>query len=65
MQHITILPFLDFKNILSLQTLLLPNGLIPSRKITKFSKRTQRKFTSAVMKCRYLGLIANHIPPAI
>ncbi|MGP1911541.1 MAG: hypothetical protein ACTTM7_00135 [Candidatus Hodgkinia cicadicola] len=49
----------DFKNVLSLQASLLPNGLIPPRKMTKFSRRLQSKFTSEVKKCRCLGLIPN------
>ncbi|MGP1916559.1 MAG: hypothetical protein ACTS6G_04060, partial [Candidatus Hodgkinia cicadicola] len=49
----------DFKNVLSLQVALLPNGLIPSRKMTKFSRKLQNKFASEVKKCRCLGLIPN------
>ncbi|MGP1912249.1 MAG: hypothetical protein ACTS53_00010 [Candidatus Hodgkinia cicadicola] len=49
----------DFKNVLSLQVALLPNGLIPSRKMTKFSRKLQGKFASEVKKCRCLGLIPN------
>ncbi|MFP3039037.1 MAG: hypothetical protein ACKEQI_00295 [Candidatus Hodgkinia cicadicola] len=56
---------LNFKNVLSLQTLLLPNGLIPSRRMTRFSRRTQNKFASEIKKCRYLGLISNHMTISI
>ncbi|MGP1916396.1 MAG: hypothetical protein ACTS6G_03110 [Candidatus Hodgkinia cicadicola] len=50
---------LNFKNVLPLQALLLPNGLIPSRRMTKFSRRAQSKFASEIKKCRHLGLIPN------
>ncbi|MGP1905812.1 MAG: hypothetical protein ACTS46_00135 [Candidatus Hodgkinia cicadicola] len=51
---------LNFKNVLSLQAMLLPNGLIPPRRMTRFSRTTQNKFASEIKKCRYLGLIPNH-----
>ncbi|MGP1917748.1 MAG: hypothetical protein ACTS45_02105, partial [Candidatus Hodgkinia cicadicola] len=49
----------DFKNVLSPQVALLSNELIPSRKMTKFSRKLQNNFTSEVKKCRCLGLIPN------
>ncbi|MGP1915973.1 MAG: hypothetical protein ACTS6G_00715 [Candidatus Hodgkinia cicadicola] len=56
---------LNFKNVISLQALLLPNGLIPSRRMTKFSRRAQSKFASEIKKCRHLGLIPNFMPIAV
>ncbi|MFP3037531.1 MAG: hypothetical protein ACKER6_00270 [Candidatus Hodgkinia cicadicola] len=51
---------LNYKNALSLQTMLLPNGMIPSRNITKFSMRKQKHFTTEVKRCRCVGMIPNH-----
>ncbi|MFP3018926.1 MAG: hypothetical protein ACEY26_00210 [Candidatus Hodgkinia cicadicola] len=56
---------LNFKSVLTLQALLLPNGSIPSRRMTRFSRKLQSKFASEVKKCRCLGLIPNCMTIAI